>query len=73
MTSKTKTDAETYEILYTQLYEVVTRLESGELPLEELLQLYERGVNLAAQCQTLLDQAELRVQVLQQADSTVES
>jgi exodeoxyribonuclease VII small subunit len=73
MTSKTKTDAETYEILYTQLYEVVTRLESGELPLEELLQLYERGVNLAAQCQHLLDQAELRVQVLQQADSTAES
>jgi exodeoxyribonuclease VII small subunit len=66
-----KTDAETYELLYTQLQEVVTRLESGELPLAELLQLYERGVKLAAQCQQLLDEAELRVQMLSQEGSTL--
>lgn len=56
---------ETYETLYTRLQEVVARLEEGELPLEETLQLYEQGVRLAAECQRLLDAAELRVRQLQ--------
>lgn len=57
--------SETYEVLYTQLCELVTRLESGNLPLEEALQLYEQGVRLAAACQQKLDAAELRVQQIQ--------
>lgn len=56
---------ETYETLYAQLQEVVVRLEAGELPLEEALQLYEQGVHLAAACQRILDTAELRIQQLQ--------
>jgi exodeoxyribonuclease VII small subunit len=60
-----QTPMETYETLYTRLQEVVARLEGGELPLEETLQLYEQGVRLAAECQRLLDAAELRVRQLQ--------
>ncbi len=60
-----ETPMETYETLYTRLQEVVARLEGGELPLEETLQLYEQGVRLAAECQRLLDAAELRVRQLQ--------
>jgi exodeoxyribonuclease VII small subunit len=56
---------ESYEELYTRLQAVVARLEGGELPLDETLALYEQGVHLAAACQRLLDQAELRVQQLQ--------
>jgi exodeoxyribonuclease VII small subunit len=56
---------ESYEALYARLQEVVTRLEHGELPLAETLELYEQGVQLAAACQRLLDNAELRVQQLQ--------
>lgn len=63
------TSMETYEALYTRLQEIVTRLEMGELPLEELLRLYEQGVQLAAGCQRFLDQAELRVQQLQSNDA----
>jgi exodeoxyribonuclease VII small subunit len=55
----------TYEALYTQLQEVVARLEAGELALDEMLRLYEQGIHLAAECQRLLDQADMRVQVLQ--------
>lgn len=55
----------TYEMLYSQLQALVTRLESGELPLEESLQLYEQGLQLAAACQRLLDDAELRIEKLQ--------
>lgn len=63
-----QTPMETYETLYTRLQEVVARLEAGELPLEETLQLYEQGVRLAAECQRLLDAAELRVRQLQLAE-----
>ncbi len=63
-----QTPMETYETLYMRLQEVVARLEGGELPLEETLQLYEQGVRLAAECQRLLDAAELRVRQLQRAE-----
>jgi exodeoxyribonuclease VII small subunit len=55
----------TYEALYARLQSVVTRLEAGDLPLDESLKLYEQGVHLAAECQRLLDEAELRVRSLQ--------
>lgn len=55
----------TYETLYSQLQALVTRLEQGELPLEASLQLYEKGLQLAAACQRLLDDAELRIEKLQ--------
>lgn len=59
------TAVETYETLYARLLDVVARLESGELPLDETLRLYEQGVHLAAECQRLLDGAELRVAEIQ--------
>ena len=46
------------------LQAVVTRLESGGLPLEESIALYERGVALHEHCASLLAGAELRVQRL---------
>lgn len=54
-------NVETYEQLFTELEQVVARLERGELALEEALQLYERGSQLAITCQDLLDRAELRI------------
>jgi exodeoxyribonuclease VII small subunit len=59
------TPVATYETLYQELQEVVNRLEAGTLPLEESLELYEQGVQLAAACQRLLDTAELRIEQLQ--------
>jgi len=47
-----------------ELRDVVTRLEHGNLPLEESIALYERGVALHDHCSKLLDSAELRVQRL---------
>lgn len=54
-----------YEALYARIQEIVARLETGDLPLEESLALYEEGVAVAAACQQLLDDAALRVQRLQ--------
>ncbi len=62
---KAQNPVESYESLYARLQEVVARLEAGELPLAEMLSLYELGIRLAAECQQLLDTAELRVQQLQ--------
>ena len=50
-----------YETLAKELEGIVTRMERGELPLEESLQLFERGMVLSAECRKMLDEAELKV------------
>lgn len=46
------------------LEDLVARMESGEMTLEESLAAYERGVSLYRHCQSALEQAELRVRLL---------
>ncbi|WP_253306725.1 exodeoxyribonuclease VII small subunit [unidentified bacterial endosymbiont] len=53
----------------TELEQIVTRLESGELPLETALTEFERGVQLAKEGQQRLKQAEQRVEILLSDDS----
>lgn len=55
-------DGLTFEQAFAELEDAIHKLESGELPLEESLALYERGQELAAYCAKLLDEAELKVQ-----------
>jgi len=43
---------------------VVERLEQGELPLEEALKQFQRGIELARNCQSSLKQAEQKVEIL---------
>ena len=54
----------TYEDTMKELEAIVAKLEAGGLPLEETIQLYERGQALVAQGNGLLDQAALRLQKL---------
>jgi exodeoxyribonuclease VII small subunit len=63
-------DGLTYEQAFEQLEETLARLETGDLPLEETLSLYERGAALAAYCSRKLDEAELRVRQWQPGDVT---
>jgi exodeoxyribonuclease VII small subunit len=60
----------TFEETLSELETIVQQLESGELKLEETVSFYQRGQQLAAHCQALLDDVELRVQQLQ-PDGTV--
>ena len=53
-----------FESSLQQLEQIVTRLESGNLPLEEALNEFESGVQLARMGQKTLQQAEQRVQIL---------
>ena len=54
----------TFEQLYRDLEDAVRKLESSDLPLGEAVTLFERGTRLAEQCNSLLDNAELRVRQL---------
>jgi exodeoxyribonuclease VII small subunit len=53
-----------FEAALAELEAIVTRLEAGELPLEESLRQFERGVALTRQCQQALTQAEQKIRVL---------
>jgi exodeoxyribonuclease VII small subunit len=50
-----------FEAQLARLEEIVTLLDRGTLPLEELLQLYEEAMRLIASCREYLAQAELRI------------
>lgn len=53
-----------FEEALTRLETVVNRLESGELPLEESLRLFEEGVHLTKVCTSRLEEAERRITIL---------
>lgn len=53
-----------FEQSLDELEQLVERMEHGNLSLEESLAAYERGVGLYRQCQSALEQAELRVRLL---------
>lgn len=57
-----------FEDSIRRLSEIVETLESGELPLEESLSLFEEGVKLARASQATLDHAEKRVEELLSID-----
>lgn len=54
-----------FETALAQLEELVVKMESGSLPLEESLAAYRRGVSLTRICQERLAQAEQQVSVLE--------
>jgi exodeoxyribonuclease VII small subunit len=53
-----------FEQSLTELEALVARLEQGDVPLEEALKTFERGVALTRQCQTALRTAQQKVEVL---------
>ena len=53
-----------FETAYEELEGIITKLESGDLPLDDSVTLFERGRLLSEHCQSLLDKAELRVSQL---------
>ncbi len=56
-----------FEDLYKKLEETVEKLEKGGLSLEQSISLYEEGMELAKQCQGILDGAEQRITKLRES------
>ena len=53
-----------FEKSLSELEALVAKLEQGDVPLEEALKTFERGVALTRQCQTALRAAQQKVEVL---------
>ena len=53
-----------FEAAIAELETIVKKLEDGELPLEKSLELYERGVQLSRFCHARLEDAEKRIEIL---------
>ncbi|MCB2052388.1 MAG: exodeoxyribonuclease VII small subunit [Novosphingobium sp.] len=60
-----------FEDALRQLEDVVKKLESGEVPLDDSINLYERGEALRKHCQSRLDAAQARIEkIVQGADGS---
>lgn len=54
----------TYEQAATELEKVVSLLEKGDLPLEESIKMFEKGIGLVRICNKQLDDIEKRITIL---------
>ena len=54
----------TFEASLEALEQIVRQLESGDLPLDKSLELFEQGIRLSRECQDRLSQAERRIEIL---------
>ncbi|MBH81087.1 MAG: exodeoxyribonuclease VII small subunit [Gammaproteobacteria bacterium] len=61
-----------FESALAELEDLVEQLESGELPLEESLKAFEKGIALTRHCQNALKAAELKVKALTENDELVD-
>ncbi len=61
---KKKPEEMAFEEASTRLEEIVKELEQGEAPLEEMLKLYEEGTALLRRANSLLEDAEKRVSIV---------
>ena len=60
----TDTSIKDFEAAIAELETIVKKLEEGDLPLEQSLALYERGVALSRFCHAKLEEAERRIEIL---------
>ena len=59
-----ETSIKDFEAAIAELESIVKKLEEGDLALEQSLALFERGVQLSRFCHTRLEEAERRIEVL---------
>ena len=60
-----------FEEAIKQLSEIVKSLESGEVPLDEAIALYEQGMKLSKLCTEILENAEQKVRFFQQQSEQI--
>lgn len=62
-----------FEEVLGELEKIVAKLEAGDQPLEQSLELFEKGVALSRECRARLENVERRIQVLiQQPDGEIQ-
>lgn len=66
--ARKKTEAFDFEAALDELEALVERMEQGESGLEDSLKDFERGIELTRACQSALQEAEQKVQILLKKD-----
>ena len=61
----------TFETALARLEQIVRALEGGNVPLEDLIKLFDEGTNLVKFCTAALDKAEEKVKLLQMKDGVL--
>ena len=56
----------------SKLEEIINKMESGELSLEESMKYFEEGVKIHRQCHSALSDAEQRISILSESDNFTE-
>jgi exodeoxyribonuclease VII small subunit len=63
-----------FETCLSELEQIVGKLENGDLPLEESLELFENGIRISRECREKLSKAERRIEILMKdADGTLQA
>ena len=60
---------ETFESAYKKLEKIVSRMENESLDLESALKAFEEGKKTVEQCRKMLEEAELKLKDLREADT----
>ncbi len=64
--------ASSFEASLQELEAVVKEMESGDLPLERALELFEKGMRLSETCRKQLEEAETRIEILDRKGDKVQ-
>lgn len=62
--SEKKADELSFEQAIDQLNQIVSRIEMGQVPLQESLEQYEKGMKLIRYCRGILQDAEKRIEMI---------
>lgn len=61
--------AKSFEESIEELETIVAKLEKGDCPLDEAVELFEKGVKLSKECHKTLDSAEQKIKILTENDA----
>ena len=70
---KTDVDKLGFEEAIKELTNIVGKIEQGQIPLQDSLEQYEKGMALIKQCRTILQQAEERIEKITKEEETEDS
>ena len=62
-------EKKTFEDSLNELEQIATKLESGDLSLDEAIKEFEKGMKLSKECTEKLDDAEKKINILVQGDN----
>lgn len=61
-----------FEEAMERLEDIVSRLESGDVPLETAIELFQEGMRLSQLCGTKLEQVERKIEVLIESEGAIQ-